>query len=994
MIEQILDGEYNCMVCHSTVGKKGRIWTCKHCYIIFHLTCINRWASAREQKEAEEEHRDPKPDYLIKSMRCPACNFVDNTFKMNKYYCYCGKQCLDDALGYYDDYNQNFNINSNGIPHSCGELCGRYKGTTSECEHCCIAQCHPGPCDPCRLPSAKVYKCECGKMQYNLRCGQQETERKLCSFTCEKLLNCKNHKCDLKCHHGACPTCPIKTFATCFCGKEKKELHCGEGKEVELENGKKETRFKCNKICNKLLPCGNHHCTFECHVGSCSNCPRKVVDPTVCACGKTTFTPNNNKNSNNARIRKSCLDPLPTCSQRCDRMLSCGIHFCKRKCHDSKCPPCTIPVKKQCRCNGEMKTLTCSEYNNKIQQINNGIIGVDIDMELVTNPDSFVRCKKLCKKILSCGYHTCKTVCCPGRNILGYEGHVCHERCLRELPCGRHFCNNNCHAGTCLPCGVTYRNGISCACGNVSVPGPVQCSTAGIIKCSKKCEKILPCGHECAMQCHYGDCDVKCNILVDKSCEKHNNPVHNIPCHIQSPLCGEQCKSPLPCNQHYCSRSCHAGNCIENKDDYNNVMLKGCSNICNKLLRCGHRCPTKCHPATPCDEHLCEVKINVKCVCGNRTEQQYCGGRIDYEIKAVLCNEHCVIEERNKRFRQAFNINADDNKDENNNNKLENKQIPYATNTLQRCLKYMKSEYKKTHSSSMLPQIIEPIFIMEIENILSAYVNDISNDLREFKKKFPKIEISYPMAPVIKNKDEAKPVPQYPSLYIPHIQNKEERYIIHNIANQYYVVAEKDDTFRNKSIGMRLLKTFQSSIPYYLLSQAIQEYQINPSKLVTLEQYPPECIIVVDNATNISSSMLQDRLLAWTGDYKMWRNERNNLFIVFTNEELRNAALASILVKFNGRKATENDSLFVSQAVSNKKQQQQQNKNKNKQKNKTTKKEHSNTTKDGWRISDNSLPQKNDNNTDNNNNNNNNTNNYNNNKKDDLNEINFSSRLQ
>jgi len=225
------------------------------------------------------------------------------------------------------------------------------------------------------------------------------------------------------------------------------------------------------------------------------------------------------------------------------------------------------------------------------------------------------------------------------------------------------------------------------------------------------------------------------------------------------------------------------------------------------------------------------------------------------------------------------------------------------------------------------------------------------------RKKYPKVEISLSTSSSTvsnknkfeENENEMKSAQhkQYPSIYIPHIRSKEERYIIHNIAIQYNVNSEKDDTF-HKTVGIRVTKTFQSSIPYYLLSQAMIEYQMNPSKLITLEAYPPQCMIVIDNASQISSSMLQDRLLAWTGDYKMWRNEQHTLYIVFTNEELRNAALSSILVKFNGRKANDNDSLFLSQVVSSKKQHQNENKNKKNKKN--NKKENINMTKDGWHI--------------------------------------------
>ena len=34
------------------------------------------------------------------------------------------------------------------IPHSCGEVCGKYRGIN--CTHPCTLDCHPGPCPPCK----------------------------------------------------------------------------------------------------------------------------------------------------------------------------------------------------------------------------------------------------------------------------------------------------------------------------------------------------------------------------------------------------------------------------------------------------------------------------------------------------------------------------------------------------------------------------------------------------------------------------------------------------------------------------------------------------------------------------------------------------------------------------------------------------------------------------------------------------------------------------
>ena len=310
----------------------------------------------------------------------------------------------------------------------------------------------------------------------------------------DKLLKCGNHRCTKKCHEGPCEECTIEVEQECFCGKHTAMKPCGSGTKVTIiedykdddddpnddSNDDEEKRaeegdspspsrrevtvwkYSCKKRCGKRLPCGNHFCTQICHSGSCSSCPRRIETVTRCACGKTTFP---------ELTRESCKDPLPTCSKKCGRMLSCGEHFCNRPCHDSPCNPCTIQLKKKCRCGGSTKTVSCSEYTKKCKQYMKN----KPQEAIMDGPDSWIRCHKVCKRVKSCGKHTCKNKCCKGRTAKFYEGHICRIVCNKMLSCGKHRCSSFCHRGKCNPCGVTYRNGVQCACGNVFVPGPFQC---------------------------------------------------------------------------------------------------------------------------------------------------------------------------------------------------------------------------------------------------------------------------------------------------------------------------------------------------------------------------------------------------------------------------------------------------------------------------------------------------------------------------------------
>jgi len=866
MMIQLKKGKYDCMICQSFIGKRGRIWNCSNCHTIFHLTCVDHWAKARESKQAEIDKREVKRDSDIHDLRCPACSFEHNNYNVSQYFCFCGKINFDHIL--------NYNNNDNITPHSCGDICSKKRAPN--CPHLCNALCHPGPCKPCPLPSNKTLYCPCGKLSYTLRCGEIESKPKLCPSICGKLLKCGKHYCKEKCHHDECPPCQERNELECFCGKNKEYRPCGSGIELKTNDGII-TKFKCEQICNKLLECGNHRCTFKCHSGSCSGCPRKITSPQMCACGKQKF--DNYK-------RSSCLDKLPTCHYKCDRMLKCGIHFCKQKCHDSECKKCDIPVKKQCRCKAETKVLKCHEYElKKTEAILSG------NIEYITNPDGWIQCRKKCKRIMSCGIHKCGKQCCEGRTKSGYQGHRCQRICDKLLNCGKHHCVSYCHTGKCGVCMVTYRNGYQCECGNINIPGPLQCGTQRIPVCHRTCNKLLPCGHECLAKCHSGPCP-KCLVICSKACKTHNIKVHNIKCHIKNISCGNRCNKILNCGIHKCIRKCHNNRCQpsnSNKD-------VGCGQKCDFRMKCGHRCNQKCHPNKDCDNTLCKQQIQVRCQCGNRFDYQICRGRTRMNIKAIPCNEQCTIEERNKRFRSAFGIDIkvesnDNNNNNNNGSKKDIHKIPYSAMELKMIIDYMKKKEKIVNNN-----VIEPIFVYEMEELFKVYIQDRTKNISKFRKRYPKISVNDLNSDFIA-------IDLYP-------MNKHERQIVYIMSTHYYIITERVELKRKVYIQLR--KTTKTIVPQYLLSKALIQYQKYPNEIETLESMPPSNMIIIDNIDGIIKSKdVMNMLQPWTGMYRIWRSTDNHtIYLCFIDNKERNSAFTE-LKKFKPRKATQNDSLIA-----------------------------------------------------------------------------------
>lgn len=139
----------------------------------------------------------------------------------------------------------------------------------------CNERCHIGKCPPC--PRLVSIRCPCGKKEFTIRCNQQHLQlpENTCNLPCLKLLPCGIHRCKQRCHYGECPPCQSTITQTCFCGNEQRVVPCGKASSEH---------YSCNKVCDKPLSCGYHHCPLPCHEGPCPDCPNKP--PRTCFCGK------------------------------------------------------------------------------------------------------------------------------------------------------------------------------------------------------------------------------------------------------------------------------------------------------------------------------------------------------------------------------------------------------------------------------------------------------------------------------------------------------------------------------------------------------------------------------------------------------------------------------------------------------------------------------------------------------------------------------------
>ncbi|EPS69523.1 hypothetical protein M569_05241 [Genlisea aurea] len=647
--DKLLKGAVECMICYDMVQRSSPIWSCSSCYSIFHLSCTKKWARAPTSVDLLVEKNQGS------NWRCPGCQNVQLiSAKEIRYVCFCGKRPDPPSDLYL-------------TPHSCGEPCGKAlerelpaDGMTSEymCPHLCVLQCHPGPCPPCTA-FAPPRSCPCGKKVIATRCSDRRSAL-TCGQICDRILDCGRHSCKKACHIGSCDPCEILIDASCFCKKNIETVPCGDipvKGEIESESGV----FSCSSICQKKLDCGNHFCLALCHPGPCGKCDLSPSMIKSCCCGKTPLKED----------RKSCLDPIPTCSQNCGKILPCGFHCCSEKCHSGDCPPCHVLVTQKCRCGSASRTVEC--------------------FRTVSETEKFT-CDKPCGQKKSCGRHRCSDRCCPlshpsNSSSLDWDPHLCSMPCEKKLRCGQHSCRSLCHSGHCPPCMETIFTDLSCACGRTSIPPPLPCGTAPP-SCQLPCLLPQPCGHPSSHSCHFGNCPT-CSVPISKECVGGHVVLRNIPCGSKDIRCNQSCRKTRQCGLHSCTRACHPPPCDSSQET--SSSRSSCGQTCGAPRReCRHSCTSLCHPSTPCPDERCEIPVTITCSCGRMTASVPCdiggssngyngdtireasiihklpvslqpmegnnGQRMPLSQRKLMCDDECLKMERKKVLADAFGV--------------------------------------------------------------------------------------------------------------------------------------------------------------------------------------------------------------------------------------------------------------------------------------------------------------------------------------------------
>lgn len=553
ILQEIEEKKYLCLVCHTEIGPESPIWTCSNCFRSFDLPCAKEWSRKdnsrpggwrcphclKGQGSRKPQHRcwcskvkDPEPllgrphscgQTCGAKIGCPhPCTMVCHPGPHNPCVsigppikCWCGKSQV-----------HTFCSETPYKGFSCGNQCGNKK----KCGHTCRRKCHKGGCGACHVKVRT--RCWCGDSSKNIECSKLSANGGSfsCDKTCTAVLDCGKCICGKKCHPESSHVCANKPTENerCPCGRHLVSELLGRNR-ISCE----EEVPTCQSTCKRTLSCG-HYCQAKCHKGPCPPCLTTRSEP--CTCGSTVQHAN-------------CGEPVPQCHTKCGALLSCGHHRCHRECclfrpsHHGKSKIITdLNDLSLQRSPEELAFHSCPRSCHRL-------LGCGIH-----------RCRKNCHEgpCGPCLRSTSEDyVCACGRTRLlapircGTELPECPFDCSRKRKCG-HPAGHPCHDdGECPPC--KYPVPSKCVCGKSTIKRAC-CSISSEEntppRCGTVCGNVIPCGHRCQEVCHKGPCPTNCSQVCGR---KLDSCGHNceISCHPgkECPPCSKKLIAHCPCRR-------------------------------------------------------------------------------------------------------------------------------------------------------------------------------------------------------------------------------------------------------------------------------------------------------------------------------------------------------------------------------------------------------------------------------------------------------------
>lgn len=453
-----------------------------------------------------------------KSCHSGFCGPCDRTVQVQ---CYCGQLKMDVVC--YQRFAKQCSDFRGEETWIGSAKCGLKTKVYYDCSvHYDEIECQPLPTEAkkCKLSPDVVKTCHCGKSAVEpdtrTKCTDPIPE---CDSVCGKLLPC-GCTCIQKCHSGEC-VCFNVLERDCSCGNSVFMVPCR-----FLQQG---FQPKCTRKCPVLLNCRKHYhrevcCAFEKEALRREREKKKAI--------------RNGTRTLRNEDETMTMEPIHICTRTCNRLKSCGRHYCEALCHAG---PCGI----------------CLESSNEDLVCHCG----------KTRIDAPVRCGTVLE---------------------------CHEQCVRPKPCGHRPEVHECHDDNtnCPKCTVSVTK--RCNCGRKEIKN-VLCSQTNV-SCGTLCTETKACGHPCLNVCS-SDCTERNIHASPANCQLYcKKPRLRCPhmckskCHYKKPgkplLCdGFLCKEPVQV-QCPCGRKKKTGSCGGSTLSPSLILLSiDCDDDCLKAAR-------------------------------------------------------------------------------------------------------------------------------------------------------------------------------------------------------------------------------------------------------------------------------------------------------------------------------------------------------------------------------------------------------------------------
>uniref|UniRef100_A0A161MGQ5 Protein shuttle craft n=1 Tax=Triatoma infestans TaxID=30076 RepID=A0A161MGQ5_TRIIF len=112
---QLNSDSAECVICTDSISYQDKVWSCPHCWNIFHLNCISKWAEMNDSRSI---------------WSCPVCRKdIHSNGQALQYKCMCGRETEPKVIDGVTPQSRR-----HGLPQQCGR------------------QCHPGPCSRTTSP--------------------------------------------------------------------------------------------------------------------------------------------------------------------------------------------------------------------------------------------------------------------------------------------------------------------------------------------------------------------------------------------------------------------------------------------------------------------------------------------------------------------------------------------------------------------------------------------------------------------------------------------------------------------------------------------------------------------------------------------------------------------------------------------------------------------------------------------------------------------------